>query len=372
MFTISDKIKASKVHRPSLDSQALCFTFLTYGDITSAAYNRAKLLGSELADLDFKVQYVIDKSADNICSSHWWASPKAEVIFVRRKPHIFGVLSRRRVLRKSSRNGFLIVQLNPYLKAFLSLVGLRGRVICEWDEPPIFRTRSKPLQFLTLLLHKWFLTHSEFNVSCTKYFQRLNKGFAYIPHGYYLPINVLCRTSIGDYAAYMGNLKSPWDHDLIFFGALALADQGIKPPIHIIGSGSELEQWKEFCLEHSLGNIIFLGRLDDQEMQKELASAKVLLNPMRNTLLNQTRCSSKLLAYAQSGRPVIAHKVGEAEALLGQFCVGVEPGDSIMDCMVDFMNNDNREYPLDIMNHSYQKRASDFVDFISNSKLKVD
>ena len=39
---------------------------------------------------------------------------------------------------------------------------------------------------------------------------------------------------------------------------------------------------------------------------------------MRDTLLNRSRCSSKLFAYAQARRPVIANRVGEAPQILGE------------------------------------------------------
>jgi glycosyltransferase involved in cell wall biosynthesis len=84
----------------------------------------------------------------------------------------------------------------------------------------------------------------------------------------------------------MGNLQQPWDHDLIFTGALSLASKGIRPEIHIIGSGAELSYWKQFCEEHSLSNIHFMGRLSDHRMQIELENAKVLLHPMRDSILN--------------------------------------------------------------------------------------
>ena len=348
-----------------VEHQVTGFTFLTYGDVVTPSYNRARLLGSELADQGFRIQYIVDDTLENLANMSWWANSKSEVIFVKRKPHIIGILIRRRILRKSSHKNLLIVQLNPHIKAFLSLVSLRSRVVCEWDEPPIFRNGSKFERYVNVFLHKWFLNRSEFKISCTKYFQSLNTGFAYVPHGYYLPISD--RTpSVGDYSAYMGNLKSPWDHDLIFTGALSLALRGIKPEIHIIGLGSELEQWQQFCSEHLLSNIHFLGYLSDHEMQIELENAKMLLNPMRNTLLNRTRCSSKLLAYAQSGRPVIGHMVGEAEELLGPFLVGVLPGESLMDQMANFLNKDLHDFPTEIIDHSYKERARRFISAISN------
>ena len=341
------------------------FIFLTYGDITSAAYNRARLLGSELEARGFRIQFLADKTVNNISNASWWASGKAEVELVRYKPHIFGVLHRRIKLRKSKQQNLLIVQLNPHLKAFLSLVGLRSRIVCEWDEPPIFRKGSKIERYLDKFLHKWFLSRAEFKISCTQYFQSLNPGFEYVPHGYYLPVSDRI-PSIGNYAAYMGNLQKPWDHDLVFTGALSLAGKGIRPEIHIIGSGPELNYWKQFCKEHSLSNIHFMGRLSDREMQIELEDAKVLLHPMRDTLLNRTRCSSKLLAYAQSGRPVIGHLVGEAEALLGSFLVGVQADDSIMDRMAICLSQDLQDFPSEIIDHTYKERAKQFLRAISS------
>jgi len=341
------------------------FTFLTYGDITSPAYNRARLLGHELAAQGFRIRYIADKTANNSSNAAWLAGGSAEVELVRYRPHIIGVLQRRAHLRKLKPQNLLTVQLNPHLKAFLTLVGLRSRFVCEWDEPPIFRKAPKAGQYLNKLLHKWFLRRAEFKISCTQYFQSLYPGFAYVPHGYYLPISD--RTpSIGNYAAYMGNLQQPWDHDLIFTGALSLARQGIRPEIHIIGSGAELSYWKQFCKEHNLSNVHFMGRLSDCSMQIELENAKVLLHPMRDTPLNRTRCSSKLLAYAQSGRPVIGHLVGEAEALLGSFLVGVHANDSIMDRMATFLNQDKSEFPSEILNHTYRERAQQFIRAISN------
>lgn len=344
------------------------FIFLTYGDVSSAAYNRARLLGSELAAQGFRIKFLADKTASNISNASWLAGGSTEVQLVRYKPHIIGVLHRRIHLRKSKPQNLLIVQLNPHLKAFLSLVGLQSKIVCEWDEPPIFRKGSKVQRCLNKFLHNWFLSRAEFKISCTQYFQLLNPGFAYVPHGYYLPISD--RTpSIGNYAAYMGNLQQPWDHDLIFTGALSLARQGIRPEIHIIGSGAELSYWKQFCKEHTLSNVHFMGRLSDCRMQIELENAKVLLHPMRDTMLNRTRCSSKLLAYAQSGRPVIGHLVGEAEALLGSFLVGVHADDSIMDRLATYLSQDLPDFPSKILDHTYRERANQFIRAISNQFL---
>ena len=347
------------------NTKSLGFIFLTYGDVTSAAYNRARLLGCELAEQGFLVRYVVDATQENIRNASWWASNKAEIVFVKRKPHLIGVLQRRFVFRHAKRCNLLIVQLNPHIKAFLSVIGLRCRIVCEWDEPPIFRNGSNIEMYFRKLLHKWFLKHAEFKISCTKYFQELNPGFAYIPHGYYLPIRPR-KPVLGNYAAYMGNLQSPWDHDLIFTGALSLANRGIRPEVHIIGSGSELDYWRQFCQENSLDNVHFLGRLSDDDMQVELENAKVLLNPMRDTLLNQTRCSSKLLAYAQSGRPVLAHLVGEAAELLGLFLIGVDVDEPIMDHLARFLDQELPDCPSEIIDHSYKERASRFVSALQD------
>lgn len=346
------------------ESQIPGFVFLTYGDITSPAYNRARLLGMELAARNFQIFYVIDRSHDNVSAISSWQGDFLGFKFVTWRPHFLGVLQRRAELRELTMKGLLIVQLNPNLKAYLSLIGLRGRLVCEWDEPPIFRSVSRAEQYLNNFLHRWFLRKSEFRISCTKYFQKLNPEFAYVPHGYYLPPSSRKR-SVRNYAAYLGNLQQPWDHDLIFSGALLLARRGIEPEIHIIGTGPELEMWRTFCSKNLLSNIHFLGHLDNDEMQCELEDARVLLLPMRDTLLNQTRCSSKLLAYAQSGRPVIGHLVGEAEHLLGASLIGIEAGESIMERLATYLSQQFQDLRSDVIDHSYKERADRFLSGLS-------
>lgn len=345
-----------------LDSHSPAFVFLTYGDVGSAAYNRAKYMGMELARRGFKVDYIVDRTPQNLALIESWQPENTYTHFVTRRPHLLGTYRRRGVLKRISSSNSFVVQLNPNLKAFVTLIGMRVNLIGEWDEPPILRDNSRIGLMMARYLHWWFLRKSTIKVSCSRYFQETQKDFAYIPHGYYLNDLPVENIEIGDYAAYMGNLQKPWDHDLVFSGALEIKERGLTPPIHIIGSGSEMSYWQKFCLDNNLNNIKFLGRLDDREMLKHLMEARLLLMPMRDTALNRSRCSSKLLAYAQAGRPVLAHRVGETTEILSSLMISIEPTAQIMglvnDLLLDPSTNDKREVP----DHRYSKRVDGFLD----------
>jgi len=243
----------------------------------------------------------------------------------------------------------------------MTLIGMRVKLIGEWDEPPILRDDSRIGLMMARYLHWWFLQKSTIKVSCSRYFQYTQKDFVYIPHGYYLSEVSVGNIEIGDYAAYMGNLQPPWDHDLIFNGALEIKKNGLTPSIHIIGSGSEIAYWQRFCLDNDLDNVKFLGRLSDDEMLKHLMEARLLLMPMRDTALNRSRCSSKLLAYAQTGRPVLAHRVGETTEILGSLMISIEPNAQIMDFVNGLLLAPSIINKRDVPDHSYSSRTEQLI-----------
>ena len=345
-----------------LDSQAPAFVFLTYSDVGSAAYNRAKYMGMELARRGFRVDYVVDRTSQNLANIESWQPNSTHTHFVTRRPHLLGAYRRRGVLRRVCSTNSFVVQLNPNLKAFVTLIGMRVKLIGEWDEPPILRDDSRIELLIARFLHWWFLRKSTIKVSCSRYFQYTQKDFIYIPHGYYLSEVSVGNIEIGDYAAYMGNLQPPWDHDFVFNGALEIRKKGLTPPIHIIGSGSEMAYWQKFCLDNNLTNVKFLGRLSDDEMLKHLMEARLLLMPMRDTALNRSRCSSKLLAYAQAGRPVLAHRVGETTEILGSLMISIEPTAQIMGLVNDLLLDPSTNIKREVPDHRYSKRVDEFLD----------
>jgi glycosyltransferase involved in cell wall biosynthesis len=117
---------------------------------------------------------------------------------------------------------------------------------------------------------------------------------------------------------YMGTFYPVWDYDLVFDALKLLAGQGLFPRIEFIGDGPDLERWKNFASRFSLRNILLSGYLSDDEMKRRLRSAHYLLFPIRDTPFNQTRCPSKLFAYAQSQRPILTNRVGEVPEILGE------------------------------------------------------
>jgi glycosyltransferase involved in cell wall biosynthesis len=290
-------------------------------------------------------------------------------LFVKRRPHLIGAIQRRRVISRISDNP-IIVQLNPNFKAFLTLVGKKNPIVCEWDEPPILKNESALKKLVNLVLNNWFVHRSDVRISCTQFLVSQIHDSAYLPHGEYLGRSSQNITRDFDFG-YLGSLTAPWDHDLIFDGLIKAHREGFDPRVMIIGRGDQAEYWKSFCADNGLTNVWFAGYLPDAILTSTLERSKILLLPGRLTDLNRSRCSSKVLAYAQTTSLIVGHDVGDARYLLGEQFIALEPSLEIVNEALKLVVRADNYVKSRWIDHSYQSRAIRFVEIIQSKNLEL-
>jgi glycosyltransferase involved in cell wall biosynthesis len=182
----------------------------------------------------------------------------------------------------------------------------------------------------------------------------------YIPHAPYFTEQPRVDSPFTEpTAVYMGNLIPAWDHDILFEAARVMKERGQSPPIAILGHGDEMEKYQAFVARHDLRNVRLAGYTTGVELWRHLRHAHVLLFPIRDTVLNRSRCPSKIFAYAQARRPLIANRVGELPQLLGELPVWVgESPEAFADAIAKHMSMPappDVEYRLE--KHSWSDRA---------------
>jgi glycosyltransferase involved in cell wall biosynthesis len=302
------------------------YCFITLGTInTHAGYIRARHLGRALCQRGVRVSYVIDDYPENHPAD---VDSRAELAYIARKAK--GIKQRRRAVRELAPD--FVEVLNPTPKSLLAIAGLRRpKIVGVWDEPLILHDCGFVRNRLNVFLDGWLHRHADVRVVCTRKLQSLfldrwKQRALYMPHAMYLPEFPSSDSPfVLPTVVYMGSFYPVWDHDLLFEAFVLLAQEGIKPPIQMIGTGPDLPRWKAFCEQHGLDNVTFPGFMTGPELWRRLQHAHALLFPIRPTFLNECRCPSKTLAYAQAHRPIITNRVGEVAVMLGDKAIYVEP-----------------------------------------------
>lgn len=304
------------------------YCFLTYGRWPgNQGQMRPRHLGSALLDRGVDVTYVVDDFPDN--REHLDLDVRADVRFVPTPRGPRQILSRRRVLR--ALNPDVVHVLNPHAKTYAAVFGRPTMyVVAEWDEPPVLRAHGWLRHGLDCWLDRWLRHRADQIIACTRAVQRRFATHhaleaAYIPHGTYLGQFTLSTSPFREpTAVVLGTFDPAWDHDLLFDALRLLAARDRNPRVEFIGEGQDLERWQTFCSQHELGNVVFTGWMQSDDLKRHLQHAHVLLFAIRDTELNRSRCPSKLFAFAQAGRPVITCRVGEVPEVLGDLPTYVE------------------------------------------------
>ena len=305
-----------------------CF-LLTFG-LKHPASLRMQQLGAELIRRGIDVSYIL--TDDGVAPADPLLRDRARFEWIAPGSFLKAMLARRRALRRL-RPDFVEV-LNPHIQTLVPLIGLRNlRVVALWDEPLFLHDISPGARIASYLWNRWLLARAWLKIVASRQLQvLLHESYrvdaTYLPHVTYLrpPLDDGPSPFDQSTVVYLGTLFPVWDHDLIFAAARELARRGESASICVIGTGPDLERWRSYLRENQLTRVSMTGFLSESEMWRHMRHAHALLFPMRPTLLNRSRCSSKLLAYAQARRPVIGNKVGEAPQILGEHLpIWVEP-----------------------------------------------
>ena len=291
-------------------------------------------MARSFAKLNLNPFLLIDDSGDNLLDIKEFSHENLRVLVYKSKPRLSGVFQVRKLIK--IHNPDWIVQINPSIRAFLTLIFSKNLVVGEWDEPPILRPQSLFPKILSYLLHFWLIHRSSLHISCTRAFMNHLPSSVYIPHGQYVEnLHSEVNVPVGDYYAYLGNFYPLWDHELIIKWVESAANRGYRPSIVMVGSGPDLKKWQDYALEKGLSNIKFTGHLNVEEWMPIMKGAIALLFPMRDTPLNRCRCSSKIFAYLAAKRPIVAHAVGEIVELTDDEACLLTPGADLIRVVQD-------------------------------------
>jgi len=332
-------------------------------------------LGNEFLVRGHSVTYLVDDVPFNREKLN--VSPQANVVYTP-NPSSLGQISTRRKLLKQINADFVHV-LNPSVKAWLALAGMENqKIVGDWDEWP---ARREQLAWHRLMrekfLDRWLRNSSTLVVVASRYLQRQFKeqfklDAAYIPYATYLQQSPDGDSPhAGPTAVYMGSFYPIYDHDLLLEAAKLLKQRGQTPHITLVGDGEDMPKMREFVAQNDLTNVHLVGYQSGDSLWRHLRHARLLLFPIRETLLNLCRCPSKTFAYVQAKRPVIANKVGEVAEVLGEQGIYVEPtsqsfADAIQRAMSDPQIERDIEY--DLSNLTWSARADALLAELANKR----
>lgn len=329
----------------------------------NASMVRMRELGNEFIARGHRVTYLVDDVPYNREKLN--VSPQAQVVYVPNPSSISQIGARRRLLKQI--NPDFVHVLNPYVKAYLALAGSNHKIVGDWDEWPARREQlAWHRRLREKFLDRWLRNSSTLVVVASKYLQRefkrqFNLDAAYIPYATYLQQSLDGESPhAGPTAVYMGSFYSIYDHDLLLEAARILKQRRRTPHITLVGDGDDMPKIREFVAQHDLQNVHLVGYQSGDALWRHLRHARLLLFPIRETLLNLCRCPSKTFAYVQAKRPVIANKVGEVAEVLGDKGIYVAPTpEAFADAIERAMNasETERDVEYDLSNLTWSARA---------------
>jgi glycosyltransferase involved in cell wall biosynthesis len=343
------------------------YCFMLYGSWEgNAGFIRPRHLGAQLVERGVRVTYVVDDVPYNRASLD--LHPRASVAYVPNSRGLRQIPARRRVVREVAPDYMHL--LNPHAKSFAALAGVNDvKVVVDWDEPPFTKDYGFARNLLEKVIDRWLRSRADLNIACTtwvkQYFQEhYGMDLPYIPHAPYLS-QYADGTSpfVESTVVYMGNYYPIFDHDIIFDAAVLLKRAGMTPPILMMGSGPDIERWRAFVAKHELKNVTIAGYVSGEDLWRRLRHAHVLLFPIRPTLVNQSRCPSKVFAYAQARRPIITSRVGELPYMLGESPLYVEPTpQAFADAIRAAMGGPLPDVPYHLEHHTWGARADRLLE----------
>jgi len=336
----------------------------------NAAWLRPQALGHALAEMGHDVSYVVDDRTYN--RQQLQLHPDANVVYVARPDTLSQLRTRRQAVARLAPDWLYVC--NAHAKTFAALALRRSlRIVGQWDEPPMLKAWPVPRRQLEALLDRWLARRADRSVVCARALQpwfaeRYGVRPPYLPHAAYLNGSGATRRSpfAEPTAVYLGSFWQEWDHDLIFEAARLLAADGRRPRICLVGAGGELERWRAFAAAHGLDNVAFAGWLEGEDLMAHLRGAHVNLFPIRDTLVNRTRCPSKLFAYAQAQRPVITNRVGEVPYVLGEKAQYVNADAAAFSEAIDAALRAPRpdDVGFDLGHLRYETRARELIELL--------
>jgi glycosyltransferase involved in cell wall biosynthesis len=119
-------------------------------------------------------------------------------------------------------------------------------------------------------------------------------------------------------AVYMGNLLPQFDASRVLDAVEPMRRTHPDLLFLFIGGGSLRDQFQQRVDAEGLGDHVrLLGFLPNAEMIQHLRAADVLLLPIRDTVLNQSRSPNKLFQYVAARRPIVTNRLENIYDVVG-------------------------------------------------------
>jgi glycosyltransferase involved in cell wall biosynthesis/SAM-dependent methyltransferase len=128
---------------------------------------------------------------------------------------------------------------------------------------------------------------------------------------------------------YAGNLGPAQALDVVLRGARLLRDEGVDVWIDFYGAGSEEARLNALARELGLSNVVFRGRVSQEEVFRASAGAAAQIVHLTPSPFFSMTVPSKLASCLAAGRPVLAGVPGESLEIAGESggAIGFAAGD---------------------------------------------
>ena len=137
----------------------------------------------------------------------------------------------------------------------------------------------------------------------------------------------------------------------------------------LMGRGRHLEEAKQYVAEKGLeDNVEFLGYVDESDLNAYFELAAAFISPLNNTVQDKARCPSKIYMYLPFEKPVFTCKIGEPKEIFGEagYYFDNNRPDTLAGLMLDLKRAQLHNARFPIEEHSWDRRALDFHQWINN------
>lgn len=144
---------------------------------------------------------------------------------------------------------------------------------------------------------------------------------------------VRARLGVGEapFALYLGHIPHGSDLDLALAAWGRVAERLPEARLVIAGTGDGLPVLQARAQALGLGDrVLFPGWVDRDLAPVYVAAANVIVNPLRDTLINRAKCAAKVVSAMALGKAVITSRLGENLEYIEPGRSGwlTEPGDA--------------------------------------------
>lgn len=142
---------------------------------------------------------------------------------------------------------------------------------------------------------------------------------------------------------YLGSLSDTYDIPCILNAARIMQDEGFsnKVKFHIVGSGNQAQNIREFIQTHQLKNLVYHGRLEDEELMPLMSQCDIGLIQHKSDASQSI--TYKPFTYLGYGLVLINSLWSEVKDLIDTYGIGFthKPSDTrdLVNCIIHYLDN---------------------------------